>query len=268
MTTLVSGPNGLDMVNDIDFSDYPSATPTLANAAKVIFNVSGFDVTVKGEGFTYSGPNEFPDDGLIHSVRVSFLGTPVASITRFDLDVSDMRAALAGGHPEIILAALFAGDDKILGGRDGDNTLFALGGNDTLMGGGADDALDGGAGADRLVGGRGQDTLLGGGGADTYVFGNLLDSRKAASDVIVGITNADTIDLRAVDANINKDGNQAFSIVGAFSHHAGEMTLTYDPASHFTRIAMDVDGDGKADMAILLDGGAGVDHSGFSHFMF
>jgi hypothetical protein len=269
MTTLRSGPNGLDMTQDIDFSDFPDATPTSANQGKVVFNDSGFDVTVNGEGFTYGGPNEFPADGLIHGVRVAFAGTPIVSITRANLDVSDMRDAIAANHPELILAALFGGDDNIIGGLDGPNNLFALSGNDTLTGGSANDTLDGGSGIDRLFGGRGQDRLIGGTGDDTYRFGSTLDSRRVAPDVIIGITNTDTIDLRAIDANINKDGNQAFTIVDHFSHKAGEMTLTYDPVSYFTKIAMDVNGDGTADMAIMLDGTVGgfVDHSDFTNFV-
>jgi Ca2+-binding RTX toxin-like protein len=270
MTVLRSGPNGFDMTQDLDFSDYPDVTPTTANQGKVVFNLNGFDVQVNGESFTYGGPNEFPADGLIHGVRVGFAGTPVVSITRANLDVSDMRDAIAANHPEIILAALFGGDDNLIGGRDGSNNLFGLNGNDTLTGGSADDTLSGGAGIDRLVGGRGQDVLSGGTGDDTYRFSSTLDSRRVAPDVIIGITNTDIIDIRAIDANINKDGNQAFAIVDHFSHKAGEMTLTYDPVSYYTTVAMDVNGDAKADMVILLDGTVGgfTDHSDFANFMF
>ena len=267
MTMLRVGPNGLDMTQDLDFSDYPDATPTTANTKKVVFTDNGLNVQINGDHFTYGGPNQFPADGVIHSVKVSFFGTSVASLTRANLDVSDMRAAIASNHPELILQALFGGDDKIIGGREGSNSLFALGGNDTLMGGGQADTLDGGSGNDLLVGGRGQDVLIGGPGDDIYRFASTLDSRKAAPDVIVGITNTDTIDLRAIDANINKDGNQPFAIVDAFSHKAGEMTLTYDSVSHYTSIAMDVDGDAKADMIILLDGAGATDHSDFTHFL-
>src|SRR4051812_7907114 len=102
MTKVASGPAGLDMTSDLDFSDYPDATPTTANSGKVEFNSGGFDVQVKGSGFTYDGPNEFPADGLISSVKVSFAGNPVLSITKAAVDVSDMRNAIATNHPELI----------------------------------------------------------------------------------------------------------------------------------------------------------------------
>ena len=271
MTKLTAGPAGLNMTTDIDFSDYPDAVPTTANSGKVIFNSGGFDVTMKGAGFTYGGPNEFPADGTITSIRVTFAGNPVLSITRTSLDVSDMRDAIDASQPQLILNAMLGGDDKVLGGRDGSNVLFALGGDDLVAGGNADDTLDGGAGNDTLFGGRGSDVLTGGAASDLYVFSSTLDSRKSSPDVIIGLDDAsDIIDLRAIDANVNKTGNQAFEIVSAFTGDEGEMTLSYNFASYITTVSMDVDGDAKADMIILIDGVVGgfEDHSDFTNFIF
>jgi peptidase M10/serralysin-like protein len=270
MTKLVAGPGGLDMTA-LDFSDYPDATPTTASPVKVIFPLGGgVEVEIKGSGFTYDGPNEFPADGEISSLRITNGPVGVLSITKMSLDVSDMRGWLAQGQlGQLALAnAVFGGNDKIYGSQDGSNTLIALGGADLLVGGLLDDTLDGGAGVDSLLGGRGSDLLFGGADADVYVYQSTLDSRKATPDIIVGLTNDDTIDLRAIDANVNKDGNQGFSIVDAFSHKAGEMTLTYNSANHATTVLLDVDGDAKADMVILIDGGAGTDHSDFTNFAF
>jgi hypothetical protein len=66
------------------------------------------------------------------------------------------------------------GNDRILGGSqgevicglEGDDRLYGRGGADVLLGGPGDDVLAGGKGKDELVGGDGRDRLLGGPGKD------------------------------------------------------------------------------------------------------
>ena len=273
MVKLVAGPGGLDMADAGTYFDaILDATPTLANSAKVeVSSPSGFSATVKGVGFTYDNPDEFPTDGLITSVRGGGAGLTSLSITDMALDVSDMRIWVPQGSPGYaqLANAVFGGADRIYGSRDASNTLSGLGGDDRIAGGAENDRLGGDAGADTLVGGRGRDQMTGGADADAFVFGSTLDSRKASPDIIYQITDADRIDLRAIDANINKDGNQAFEIVDAFSHKASQITLSYDFNTYYTTIQLDVDGDAKSDMTILLDGlvGGFADHSNFTNFV-
>lgn len=125
------------------------------------------------------------------------------------------------------------------------------------------DHLVGGGGADVLTGGHGGDLLSGGRGADTFVFASLADSAGAGVDRITDLTRADIIDLHAIDANASIAGDQAFRFVHAFDGGRGEAALSYDRAAHQTTLSLDLDGDRRADMTVLIDG----KHVGFDHFL-
>ena len=158
------------------------------------------------------------------------------------------------GSPQKIVGG---GGADFLAGGDGNDQLLGGGGADKLLGGNGNDKLAGGAARDILVGGKGADTLTGGAGADTFVFSATTDSTVAASgrDVITDFSRAqgDKIDLKTIDANTKAAGDQAFTFIGtsAFQKKAGE--LRYEKKSGDTFVYGDVDGDGKADFAILID---------------
>jgi Ca2+-binding RTX toxin-like protein len=132
-----------------------------------------------------------------------------------------------------------------------------------LLGSGFHDSLVGGAGADTLQGNAGADTLTGGGGADRFVYTSIEDSRADASDSIRDLANADTIDLRLIDADSEKAGNQAFKLVDHFTGKAGQAVLSYDSAHGKTLLSLDVDGDGHADGIIQMTG----NHSSFDNIV-
>jgi Ca2+-binding RTX toxin-like protein len=115
--------------------------------------------------------------------------------------------------------------------------------------------LIGNSGANKLTGGLGQDILTGGAGADRFIFTQLADSSiNTASDVITDFQHSqqDKINLSAIDANTNTALNNPFSFIGSsdFSGKAGELRFDTDASSVFA----DVDGDGIADMQIVLQG--------------
>ncbi len=161
------------------------------------------------------------------------------------------------------------GDDDLTGGGGGDRVaggtgadrLRGLEGNDDLIGGAGadrlsggmgDDTLRGGAGADVLVGGPGRDALTGGSGHDLFRFRDG-DSLPGAADVIHDFDpDRDTIDLRAIDAIVG-GRNSAFDWIGraSFSDTAGELRIAGRDGDLWLR--GDTDGDGRADLRILLD---------------
>jgi serralysin len=174
------------------------------------------------------------------------------------------------GGNGIDLVAGSGGSDSLYGG-DGDDSglmLVALGGTLTgfftggLYGAAGNDYLDGGRGNDLLVGGQGKDRLVGGDGADTFQFSkdalsNLFDSVKGANrDVIKDFSHAerDKIDLKSIDANTTKTGDQAFKFINdsAFHHVKGELREIHIGSR--TIVAGDVDGNGVADFQIELTG--------------
>ncbi|HTU11687.1 MAG TPA: calcium-binding protein [Allosphingosinicella sp.] len=153
------------------------------------------------------------------------------------------------------------GGDDLIDGETGADRISGWVGNDVLLGGAGNDRIAGEDGADKLSGGLGADTLLGGSGGDTFVFGGTGDSRtlsmrsdggKLRPDMIGDfLSGTDRIDLSAIDANRATGANDAFAFIGtaAFGGMAGQ--LRYALAGGVMRIEGDVDGDARADFAIM-----------------
>ncbi len=147
-----------------------------------------------------------------------------------------------------------AGSDVLKGGA-GKDKLDGGAGRDKLKGGAGADVLKGGAGRDVLEGGAGKDKLTGQKGADQFVFKSLKDSPAGGGhDTITDFSRkqGDKIVLKKIDAK-KGPGNQAFDFIGddAFSNTRGELRFE-QKGKHKTFVYGDVDGDGKADFAILF----------------
>jgi len=127
------------------------------------------------------------------------------------------------------------------------NRLSGLDGNDTLLGGWGDDTLDGGAGVDQLIGGV---------GADVFRIATLTDSTLGSADRVVDFRAAegDRLDLSGVDAVAGTAGDEAFTWLGqsAFTGNAGE--LRWELTGSALRLLGDVNGDGVADLEVILTG--------------
>lgn len=144
------------------------------------------------------------------------------------------------------------------------NIVYSVGGADTLDGGdgddelrsqAGDDAVLGGDGDDLLVGGSGVDVLTGGAGADEFRFGGYESGTGTAADRIADFASgSDVIDLSQIDADFATSGNQAFTFIGsaAFSNVAGELRYAFDGVD--TWLQGDTNGDGVADLEIVLSG--------------
>ncbi|MEW5963624.1 MAG: M10 family metallopeptidase C-terminal domain-containing protein [Pseudomonadota bacterium] len=126
-----------------------------------------------------------------------------------------------------------------------------------LIGSAGRNVLDGGNGDDWIYGGRGRDTLTGGDGADTFAYSHKYDSlpgvarRDTITDFEIGV---DTIDLSAIDAKRSKPGNDMFKWIGMQKFHGREGELHYVKKAGFILVEGDIDGDGRADFQIKLDG--------------
>ncbi len=150
------------------------------------------------------------------------------------------------------------GADVLHGGGAAD-VLFGGGGEDILNGDGGGDVLSGGTSADILNGGAGRDVMTGGGGGDTFMFTSIGDSgvTPGQRDQITDFSRpgGDTIDLSAIDADSGTGGDQAFTVVGAFTSSASELVVS-DLGGGVRLIELDVDGDGASDMSFEVTGPA------------
>ncbi|MCF3973331.1 M10 family metallopeptidase C-terminal domain-containing protein [Paracoccus salsus] len=178
---------------------------------------------------------------------------------------------IIGGRHRDILHEAGGGNDlaKLGGGNDvafgnaGRDTLFGGSGNDKLYGGSGNDLLFGQSGADRLWGGPGSDTLVGGGGADrlsggggadVFRYDSVADSRTGrGADLIVDFTpGQDHLDLSALDLTYIGRGGFSDDHQLRWYHFRGE-----------TRVIVDIDGDGSAEMLIRLSGRLWLDGDDF-----
>ncbi|SFR96669.1 M10 family metallopeptidase C-terminal domain-containing protein [Sphingomonas jatrophae] len=175
-----------------------------------------------------------------------------------------------------------AGNDALLG-NSAKNVLTGNAGNDALLGREGNDRLYGGAGEDTLTGGTGLDLLFGGAGNDVFLMelDEPANKRKFTLDVIGDFAKGDRIDLSGIDANLNRDGDQAFTMAGKFqllpqigqiktvsfgSVSAAERSLGFDlgdqkaAAGHgaVTVLLGEVDGDILPDFAVLMFGSSTV----------
>lgn len=141
---------------------------------------------------------------------------------------------------------------------DGNNLANIMIGNahdNVLLGGRGNDTLSGGDGNDTLWGGENADTMTGGNGSDTFVFATVFDSTTAAMDHITDMSQAqDRLDLSRIDADVDTDGDQAFHLVSHFTFNAGELVLNYNIGTDETTMLLDLNGDGAADFALLMNG--------------
>ncbi|MCP5075075.1 MAG: calcium-binding protein [Rhodobacteraceae bacterium] len=149
-----------------------------------------------------------------------------------------------------------AGNDNLEGGALNDR-LYGNTDNDTLSGGSGADLLFGGSGADTLHGGADDDRLTGGAGADIFEFGEhlsyvslqpphtLLDSGLDRITDFQQGTDLIALDLDGTPATWRGDGG--------FTADGTLYQLGYtNKASGKTFVELDADGDGSADLQIIL----------------
>jgi Ca2+-binding RTX toxin-like protein len=159
-----------------------------------------------------------------------------------------------------------SGNDTVAGGA-GHDSLWGGSGTDRLDGGAGNDTLKGEAGNDRITGGLGRDKMWGGSGKDVFNFNSAKESKVGSQrDVIHDFKSGqDRVDLRGIDANETRKGNQAFSwtgLDGPFLHpkeSAAFLKSGFTGETGQLRYAGgilmgDTDGDGRADFQIKIVG--------------
>ena len=119
-----------------------------------------------------------------------------------------------------------------------------LDGADALQGNTENDLLVGLKGNDQLTGQNGADVLIGGKGKNTYIYKRVKESpaAKGKSDHILDFGRKDRIDLSAVAKELQFIGS------APFSGTAGDVRFKKGT------LELDKDGDGTADLAVLMPG--------------
>jgi Ca2+-binding RTX toxin-like protein len=211
------------------------------------------DTLIGGAGTDVLGGGEGDDTYIVDDLSDTLVEAPLAGN---DIVKSTVTWTLADNFERLILD----GSGDIDGTGNGEaNQITGNSGANTLDGGFGNDVLSGGLGNDVLIGGHGSDVMTGGGGFDVFVIQGVSVGRSSQgsiietdtiSDFVIG---EDFIDLLAIDAIASTtEFNDAFTIVSAFNGNAGQMVLNF--SGGITTVALDVDGDAKADYRLRING--------------
>jgi serralysin len=193
------------------------------------------------------GSDSFDFSGFTAAQKIDLRNEHFSDVGGMLGNVSISAAVLDASHHTVNLIENATGGwgFDLITGNEAANRLSGGQGADTLLGGDGDDVL---------TGGKGRDLLDGGAGSNVFTFTSTLQSKGAAVDTIVHLGCGDLIDISAIDADTTVAGNQAFHLVARLGRHPGEAALSYDAASGLTTLALDVDGNGKGDSRIHIEG--------------
>ena len=192
------------------------------------------DLTIPAEmayGESGAGDRIPPNSPLKFTVEV--LGAlPFGSTDPVYMDYKDLgiKTKKIGLSDELIAT--------VTGGKTG------LDVSDVLIGGRANDLLIGLKGKDQLTGGRGADVLIGGKSKDTFRYEHVKDSRagEGKSDHLLDFGRKDRIDLTEVAKQLRFIGSDSFTGT------AGDVRFDNET------LELDKNGDGTADLALLMPG--------------
>jgi hypothetical protein len=178
-------------------------------------------------------------------------------------------------------------------GRGGDDDIHGRAGKDLLYGGNGNDRLFGGSGVDYASGGKGNDRISledhrdsasGGAGNDTFLVANILPVNAGGEPVAAGhyaarlfiqdfVAGEDTLNLRAIDGDLDHKGDQKLHFAGYIRYDAsdglsdlekgyvndtspGSVTIFEDKAGD-TRVIVNTDSDRGREIEIVLHGDVG-----------
>lgn len=175
-------------------------------------------------------------------------------------NASDVVSELAGGGLDSVFSSVsfaLAGEvENLTATGSAGISLTGNGLANTLTGNAGRNTLKGGSGNDKLWGGLGKDTLYGQSGRDVFVFDDReTGSSKGRADYLADFSGrgGDKIDLRLIDANATRSGDQRFSFIGteAFS---GVGQARYEKAGGYTYVYLNTDRDMAAEGVLKIKG--------------
>ncbi len=196
-------------------------------------NANGLD------GTAWAGGAWWPESYAMFTAKPGAIDSAFGDLlegyyTQFD--GFEIGATPAPAPAPVVPASTITGTDagETLDGTSSNDIIDALGGNDVINGRG---------GADRMTGGS---------GSDRFVFDS---SASANGDVITDFMSGfDKLDLRSIDADVSRKGNQKFTWLdtAAFTGRAGQLREYEQDGKHY--VAGDTNGDGVADFTIEVIG--------------
>jgi hypothetical protein len=260
------------LAGTVDESVTIGGSGRLISDTSVALTIESSHSTVLNNGIIEGGIVMFGSDNRTQSSivnhgaitgSVNLNGNEALSLVNTGTMVSDQTAfygAVSHKATDITNSGKITGDIIFGAGSDTydghDGTIKGL-----VAGEKGQDHLTGGNGRDHFNGGHGHDILTGGKGADVFSYTFTSDSTNAINgrDLIADFSHAqgDLLDLHTIDAVKSDDDNgfnNEFDFIGkdAFTGEAGELNYAFHGDKTF--VSADTDGDGHANMTIVLQG--------------
>jgi hypothetical protein len=198
-------------------------------------------------------------NGLALNTVLSGTGTITVNTAPFEA-VFVTGYTVTGGSSVTMTVNGSSGVDVVKAALGVANFIYGNADGDQIRGGNLADVIDGGSGNDKIMGLGGADVLTGGSGNDQFRYYFATDSGMGASaDRIVDFAiGQDLLNFVLLDADAATADDQAFSFIGtaAFTN-SGIGQIRYLTSGADLIVQADTDGNGVADMEIILQGQGG-----------
>ncbi|MFZ1477453.1 MAG: calcium-binding protein [Sphingorhabdus sp.] len=245
--SFLTGGAGTDTLRVMNFN------PTLGS-------ITGFEAIDMAAGTTLTVTGSQFKTGFASNTVLSGSGALVIDMSAANPVFSITGITVAGGSSVGVTINGTSGLDQIKGIINWANTINGGDGVDQIRGGNLGDTINGELGNDKIYGAGGADVLTGGAGSDQFRYVFASDSGLgAAADLITDFETAgDRLNFLLMDADQAVAGDQAFNFVGdaAFAN-TGTGQIRFQDAGANLLVQIDTDGNGFADMEVLLQGLAG-----------
>jgi Ca2+-binding RTX toxin-like protein len=241
LDSIISGGSGTDRI-------VFGGSGTLAGALSSIEAVQLLD----GASLSLSG-TQFAN-GLAKTTAVSGTGSITVNMDA-GINFLSQGFAFTGSNVTVVVNGSSGADIIKAGGSA--HIINGGGGADQIRGGTAADAIDGGADNDKILGFTGADIITGGAGNDQFRYLFVGDSGLGAgADRITDFTSgSDRLNFALLDTNAGLAGIQGFAFVGnAVFSGGGAASIRYTNSGADLLVQADINGDGVADMEIVLQG--------------
>jgi autotransporter-associated beta strand protein len=259
----IFGGNGNDIIslnadNDASNVDGGANSDTLRITGDIasIGTVTGFEAIEMQNNAIFQISGAKFASGFDFFSTLSGTGSIVVNLTIGDQQVQARgMTGQVGSNIDFIVNGS-SNTDIIKGALGVTNDLRGNSGIDQIVGGNLNDIINGGNDGDKIRGDGGADTITGGTGADVFKYRAATDSAVAAPDTITDfLSGTDRLNFKRIDTNPTLAGDQDFTYVGtgAFSG-GGTASIRWVDLGANLRVEADVNGDGTADMHVLLLG--------------
>jgi autotransporter-associated beta strand protein len=259
---IINGGNGDDVIQvstSGSFLDGGANVDTLQILSNAITlgSVSGFENIIIGGGGSLTLTGAQFAGGFDLFSTLSGTGTITVNLAAGGAVMNARGMAVQLGSSINFTVNGNSGADSIKIALGATGSLSGGVGTDVIVGGNLVDTINGGSDIDKIRGGGGADVLAGGSGADVFKYRNASDSGlgAAADNITDFVSGTDRINLTRIDTNPFLAGDQNFVFVDtvAFTNNGIAQVRWVDLGADL-RVEADVNGDGVADMHILLQG--------------